>query len=495
MPTHRNLHSILATIAFVGAIVFHFTIFTSYNIKWTDSDQTVMWTASEDMANGHFHEPRFYGQDYGNMAEALLAAPLVALGGEPYQVVPLITHLMVLSIIFNLFYFFWKEGKREWAISIVALSVTLAYYIDIQMSLPRAYIPGIALSSFSIYFHQRKSALAFLTLGLLSILSLSLNVSAVFLLAPILLHQFFQSEVKKTFLIYFSVGAMIGVLIHLGIQHFYTLHPEIIVHSFEFRLSTYDFGESIKKLHETFRGFIPLIHTRGLGFLVLLSIVILYNFIRKNTQTALIGLSVLIILLFSLNSNKAHDGFESVYFSTSRMYLALPFTLLLVLGFSFKKVPILVPILLIPISGISAWSKINTGYEDFHLFGYRMVQVRSVEQLQEECESLYQACEQHHTELIIFGTDGPDILNYGCGVLNDPSLISVRLGKERRSWIWEETSTTKHSNILFYGGLDDDLLEEEIEVLQIGERQFILSGPSHSPSEWASILGWPVDKT
>ena len=62
----------------------------SITMGYASDDLTVVWMAARDYAQGIFHEPFFYGQDYGVMLEALLAAPFVRLGADPAVAVPVV---------------------------------------------------------------------------------------------------------------------------------------------------------------------------------------------------------------------------------------------------------------------------------------------------------------------------------------------------------------------------------------------------------------------
>jgi hypothetical protein len=46
-----------------------------FGATYSSTDDVLIWSAAVDYGNGIFHEPYFYGQDYGPMLEALLAAP------------------------------------------------------------------------------------------------------------------------------------------------------------------------------------------------------------------------------------------------------------------------------------------------------------------------------------------------------------------------------------------------------------------------------------
>jgi hypothetical protein len=60
------------------------------------TDDAVMWHAAVDYAHGRFYGPYYYGQDYGPMLEALVAAPFVRLGVPFRLLMPAVTSFLAL---------------------------------------------------------------------------------------------------------------------------------------------------------------------------------------------------------------------------------------------------------------------------------------------------------------------------------------------------------------------------------------------------------------
>ena len=77
-------------------LVDRLLLVNTFHFELSDVDQLIQWHAAQDYSNGIFHEPYFYGQDYGPMAEAFLAAPLVMLGLHSQFALPVISMLLSL---------------------------------------------------------------------------------------------------------------------------------------------------------------------------------------------------------------------------------------------------------------------------------------------------------------------------------------------------------------------------------------------------------------
>src|SRR5665213_583465 len=57
---------------FIMAILDRVFRLARFGVRFTDSDQVILWMGAQDFARGIFHEPCVYGQNYGFMLEPLL---------------------------------------------------------------------------------------------------------------------------------------------------------------------------------------------------------------------------------------------------------------------------------------------------------------------------------------------------------------------------------------------------------------------------------------
>ena len=110
---------------------FHLLAIT---IGYASDDLTVVWTAARDYAQGVFHEPFFYGQDYGVMLEALLAAPFVRLGADPIVAVPVVMAVLAMLPFWSFALFEYRRANLVAAIFIAAIPVLLPVEHGLQFT-------------------------------------------------------------------------------------------------------------------------------------------------------------------------------------------------------------------------------------------------------------------------------------------------------------------------------------------------------------------------
>src|SRR5687767_13455783 len=81
---------------FLLVITERMIVLLKFGFVYTDSDQTIQWLGLKEYSQGIFHEPRFYGQAYNSMLEALFAVPFYKMGVPAHIILPIITSLLAL---------------------------------------------------------------------------------------------------------------------------------------------------------------------------------------------------------------------------------------------------------------------------------------------------------------------------------------------------------------------------------------------------------------
>lgn len=489
----KDIRYWLGLAAFV-LIGYHVYLLFNYNYYWTDSDQTIQWIAAQEFSQGIFRQPRFYGQSYGVMLEALIASPLVMLGVKPQFALPIATHLLFLGTVFNLFTFFWRKKSRRFSVGILLIIISLPMYFDIMTSLPRAFIPGIWLSSLTLLRREvSDNFFQNLLTGLLIALGLSMNVSAIFLAGPIVVYYFFESSSKIRFTIGLGSGVIVGVLIHTLAAIYYILHPETVIHDFRLVLSTYDLGLSVTLLSETFKGFLPgpLGYT-GWSVVVLLAIGLITAFFRLMKPESILIFTLIGLVFLSLTTNKSHDGYNSVYFSTSRMYLSMPFVFIFIIGLHLKRDISPLVLILIGSASLSFFVvKVSSGFEHFHLNGKRMVQVVEVDRLNEICADLKETCDETNTSLVLVGRlAGSAYINYGCSSIMESGIIIMEPKEDRRVWVWQANENRIFDKFIFVSS-EPELPEppDNATIAQLSPVFYLVEGKARSIKLWVRELG------
>ena len=106
-----------------------------------------MWSGAKHYSQGLFYEPRFYGQDYNTMMEALFAVPFIKAGLPVYYAVPIATHLIFLiPFLFTAIYLFLKQRKEQ-ALLVLAILLCMPTGYDIMNSIPRGFVTGMFFTS------------------------------------------------------------------------------------------------------------------------------------------------------------------------------------------------------------------------------------------------------------------------------------------------------------------------------------------------------------
>ena len=118
-----------------------------YCTVYVDDDQALMWNGAAAMAHLCFPEPCFWGQAYGSMFEAMVAAPLYWLRIPMNVLLPLAT--MITSFFPCLFIILklYKRGHVAAAFIGVLFYMLMSWEWDILTSIPRGFISGIPLMS------------------------------------------------------------------------------------------------------------------------------------------------------------------------------------------------------------------------------------------------------------------------------------------------------------------------------------------------------------
>lgn len=113
-------------------------------MHYASDDLAVVWLASVDYAHGIFHEPFFYGQDYGVMLEALLAAPFVRLGADPVSTVAILFALF--GIAPYLAFAFHHRSRKEYGAALLFAAMPLL--LPVEHGLQITALNGIAVLAF-----------------------------------------------------------------------------------------------------------------------------------------------------------------------------------------------------------------------------------------------------------------------------------------------------------------------------------------------------------
>ncbi len=431
-----------------------------------------MWLATKNYAQGLFYEPRFYGQDYNSMIEALLSVPLYKLGIPLHIALPITTTLFTLFPVFLLAVLTYRKKSKIAGIILLCLFLTLSFEYDLITSMPRGFVTGIAFSALIFLFMDHDNYFSYLSIPLIAILSYYINENSILICTPLVFLLFLKNHKKKKFYVCFTAGLLIGLFVHWLIERFYANNSHYIVHSYKLELSFASLKEGLLHLDMFFDQVSPALWKQGSLILVLFLLMAMLFYKTKKNDHAIISLFIPFMLLAPLLVSKVHDGTDSVFFSYSRMYLAVPIIVLLFVSWiEFKNrkwaylfTIIAVFFLSIKISNAKAFIEKNMNKN-------HVVSTINIKKLYKECAGLFSIATGNNIDLIIIVDHwNYDFYNYACPACIKQFPKTLRPAYERRTWRLVEDENKVYSNVLLID-LKRKLDEESVFISEIKEKK------------------------
>lgn len=308
-------------------------IYFQYNLNWIDSDQFFMWAGLKDYADGVFHEPRYYAQNYNTFFEALVAVPFYKLALPAYQALPLATHLLFLFPILSTVLILYRNRHGWQAVLFLAFILSLNPSYFLLNAQPRGFVTGLFFCSFflvSVYKPQHKTWLFVNTV--LAVLAYFVNPNSFLYAAPVLVYLWYRNLSNKSYYYITAFALPSYFLFDFIFNAFYRAHPDYIKTGLSLGFSAKYFLENISQLDLRFAQLTPFTEGRSI-FLILFFVYTLLLLLRQRRHGyAIAALTFLLILLLSFFLDKTLDGSTWVYLSYSRMYLAIPLVLAFMLS-------------------------------------------------------------------------------------------------------------------------------------------------------------------
>lgn len=354
---------VLVLLAMVGLLGYDRIQFgRQFLFRYADEDQTLLWHAAGDLLHGHIAEPCFYGQSFNSCIEGYLAAPLILVHMLPYWVaVPSVSIVLGLFPFLAMAWVAWRRGHPVLAATALFIPLSMPVRYAMLTGMPRGFVTGIALATIPCLlllrkqaeptealpsrWQGRRKAIRYFFIGLLSVVALMLNPNCCLLLAPALLFAIATRIRQADFWLFSSLGAFLGALYPLGVFYFYfKLHDDYRFYHREeqYTWTFQDFQDYLHHLQVPLADFVPAglaawstswVLAAGFGG------VLLYFLAKRQWPAALATIVSVGFTLFTIGFTRVHEGRSSVFFSYSRMYLALPvLPILLVLWGTHQKV-------------------------------------------------------------------------------------------------------------------------------------------------------------
>jgi hypothetical protein len=470
-PAATRVLGLLFLLVAILSIAQRYTVLSHFAFRHTDDDQVLMWYASSEFAHLRFHEPRFFGQNYGTMFEGLMAAPFVALGAPHAFVLPIVTSVLALTPFALLAARARARAAYLTFLLCAALPLAMPLRYHLISSLPRGFVTGAFFASLTVAFALGSDRpRGYLATGFLAVFSVSVLPNAVLLVLPIALVSLFRQGRDRRFLLCAGLGASLAVLLHLAVQRFYSTHAAYRFFSDNLARSipevSFNSAQLLCELVNADRHFRDVMPA-GLGgpfgmFVVLALPSLVLLLLKARTAAGATALSSLLVLL-SLGNPRVATGDESIFYPWSRHFLPLPVLFLLsvlwveeALGKRLRRVlhssAALVTILVF--ASAALWTNFRhlddalgreLAVEQPFVFHTR------VASLERGCRELGAVLEATHTSLVVFPQSPALLLNYGCPVILGESIRTVCPTYDRRTWVLKDELTRLEDRFLLYG--------------------------------------------
>lgn len=472
-------------------------ILTLFSFKVADSDQSIMWYAAKEFAQGRFHEPRFYGQSYNTMIEALLSVPLIELGVPVYYALPIITLLLSLVPVFILSFIAFRNMPAL-AVMVLAVFMTLPIEYSLITSMPRGFVTGIAFSSLAIpLLYKNASKISFFLTGLIPVIAFSINPNAVILSIPIILIYGFQNQRKKELFGYAFLGLIAGIVIHASIQFYYVLNPMVSIHKSTISFFPEGFLDGVKNMSAYFGDVTPVFWGSGWAIFVLITVIgaLLW---RKNRIESAVAFLTIPMILSTLFVSKIHEGNDSIFFSYSRMYLAVPLLLLFLLSrcsLKINKTPLYVFSFL---AGLVSIYNVAIAQEirGQHLAKYGVVNTLKLHNTKNQCADLDVFSRFNNVELIIIANHwGKNALTYACPAIEGSFPEILNPSYDRRHWKLVGLENKVFENVLVLETQRRlDIEYPEFEISTLNPHYYLLKANQLSTRDLIAKYKIPVRK-
>ena len=302
-----------------------------YCAIYLDDDQALMWNGAAAMGHLCFPEPCYWGQAYGSMFEAVVAVPLYWLRIPMNIALPLAT--MIMSF-FPYLFIALRLYKRK---SVIAAFITVAFYLlmswewDILTSIPRSLISGFPLAVCgAIVLNEAKTGTKSLTGVLMIMTGMIMTNNAIVIGALAFVHYFFHFRRNKRFFIWNVAGLIIGLMLYISVKNFYRINVDYSLHGgIHAELSMDVLKANLTRLSDLTSYFI--FFRRGEVVYACLGICCLILTLNRKFEavTQIVVIVMMVMLLLCLTKSLDFDE-NSVLFSQTRMFLFIPYALLLI---------------------------------------------------------------------------------------------------------------------------------------------------------------------
>jgi len=473
------------TVAFwallLSIIILRTIVLLKFGFEYTDNDQAIMWLGTRNYSDGLFHEPMFYGQAYNPMLESLLAVPLYWCGVPLNIALPLVTVALSLAPFFLVAGVAFRKGNRIAALFILCLLLLLPVEYDLINCMSRGFVSGVFIAAgvFWYVFYKTGKAAFFFT-GFLMALSFFVNPNSIIFTLPLVFYAFLVHYKSWKFYVFVLLGLIPPVLLFGWANSFYNTHPNYVLHALKLEFSQQYFREGIGHINRFWEYFTPMFLWKQSWVVLLLPfIATVYFFKAGKKQLAAMCLLIPPVLVAPFFSSKILDGMESLFYSWSRMYLAVPLLFAVILSqIPFRGRYIAVCCLVLGLSGgVVKMYLLDDGIEQA-LSKPSMVMLGRTEVITANCIQLKRVSAKYNVDLVyILAHSYFDFLNYACPACDKEFPKTIKPEYERRTWRLLEDAHTVYPRILLIDDRKTDMFDTvpNVQLLDTVNGYYLIS--------------------
>lgn len=480
-----------------------------FGLRYTGNDDTVYWNGAEDYSSGVFHEPCFYGQDYGYMVEALLAVPLLWAGCAHAMALPLATSLLALLPFLGGAFVFHRRGSPAAAALCLLVPLSLPVEHGLMTCIARGFVGGVAMATPLLpVVLGDVSRRAFIRFGLCAPMALFINPNAMPLVLMAGTYIVVRGGAQCSWYLLAMALALPFPIVHCMVKGFYEQNPSFIVHGMmELDYSPSAMIQAFRDLDRYFMHLGPLFWTAGwIWFLLLFGLAVM-SWKKDRTWSVVIICSLLALLLF-LGVNKVRDGWQTIFHSQERMFLAFPVLIAWALAVSAHRWP---SFLRLPPAAVFAMGAAILGMKqaayrpviDQHTTqeDHGPVAILPVEQVAQECQRLEEVAREHGAGLVVFVPNWRytptkmSIRTYACPLLRPGMADTFLPVGDRRTWMYTRCTEETFPDVLVHGDVDVDLSTlPTLHAERLADDLVMVKGNSLPLRDMLRLLGVPMKR-
>jgi hypothetical protein len=201
------------------------------------------------------------------------------------------------------------------------------------------------------------------------------------------------------------------------------------------------------------------------GWIILFIILFIGFFLLKKDKFK--GFSLLfgiVFIVFTLGINKVNDHIDSIFLSSTRMFLGVPFLTGLAFIWTFKHIAInkyqlIFGITFIAFTTFFVKTSVSAAVIKLHTAktNYGPVAIKKSKELICDCENLDSIANRYGASLVAFvptwnlNVPHMEFYNYGCPLIVKNFPATMMNIYEKRTWVYLKEKENIHKNILIFG--------------------------------------------